>query len=184
MPNRRIFPISLTGLLILSMALVGGGDVIAGTSVPITRISFAGAGGDFSHRYGTFTVPDKDTSRSAYGGTLRRYDVHISKMIEIAHFQWCQTRTPYQGVYYSYESGNGKVFMGQIYISCATAKNAINTFGVGRPEPTIIFDRDRPNTINIPVLDLNGSKIAKFKRFVQSIQPQCVNRRCPGDRLP
>jgi hypothetical protein len=52
----------------------------AGTEVPITRIDFAGAGGDFQHRTGTFVVPDRDTTLSAYGGSLRRYEVHIAKM--------------------------------------------------------------------------------------------------------
>jgi hypothetical protein len=180
MPNREIFPILLMGLTTIgSMALVHG-NAIAGTAVPITRISFAGAGGDFRHRYGTFTVPDQDTSRSAYGGALRRYDVHISKMIEITHFQWCQNRTHYEGVYYHYEAANGKVFMGQIYISCAIAQRAVSTFGIGRSESTVIYDRDRPSTVSIPVLDLNGPKIAQFQQLVQAIRPQCAQTLCPG----
>ncbi|NEQ44726.1 MAG: hypothetical protein F6K00_14655 [Leptolyngbya sp. SIOISBB] len=35
------------------------------------------------------TVPDQDTTRSAYGGILRRYDVHVAKMLEVSH-HYCQ----------------------------------------------------------------------------------------------
>ena len=162
--------------------LLGSTVVMAETAVPITRISFAGAGGNFNQRYGTFIVPDQDTSVSAYGGALTRYDVHIAKMIEITHFQWCQKRENYQGVYYNYDADNGKVFMGKFYISCAMAKEAVKTFGVGRPEPTVIYDRDHPSTVSIPVLDLNGRKIAQFQQLVKSIRPQCIDKLCPGDR--
>ncbi len=173
--------ISVAALTIMA-TLLGSTWATAETAVPITRISFAGAGGNFTQRYGTFIVPDKDTSVSAYGGALSRYDVHIAKMIEITHFQWCQTRPNYRGVYYNYDADNGKVFMGQIYISCTTAKNAVNSFGVGRPESTVIYDRDNPSTASIPVLDLNGRKIPEFKQLVQSIRPQCIDKLCPGDR--
>lgn len=172
--------ISVTALTIMATLL--GSAVKAETAVPITRISFAGAGGNFSQRYGTFVVPDKDTSVSAYGGALTRYDVHVAKMIEITHFQWCEQRPNYQGVFYNYDADNGKVFMGKLYISCAVAKNAVNTFGVGRPESTVIYDRDNASTVSIPVLDLNGKKIPEFKQLVQSIRPQCIDKLCPGDR--
>lgn len=173
--------ISLAALTTMT-TLLGSYAVTAGTAVPITRISFAGAGGNFNERYGTFIVPDKDTSVSAYGGALSRYDVHIAKMIEITHFQWCEQRENYKGVSYNYNADNGKVFMGKIYISCNLAKKAVQTFGVGRPESTVIYDRDNPSTVLIPVLDLNGRKIAQFQRLVQSIRPQCIDKLCPGDR--
>lgn len=162
--------------------LLGSSIVIAETAVPITRITFAGAGGSFTERYGTFIVPDKDTSVSAYGGALSRYDVHIAKMIEITHFRWCEPRPNYKGVYYNYNADNGKVFMGEFYISCDLAKNAVKSFGVGRPESTLIYDQNHPSTNSIPVLDLNGKKIAQFQRLVQSIRPRCIDKLCPGDR--
>jgi len=177
MLNRSISIAALT----MMATLLGSTGAKAETAVPINRISFAGAGGNFSQRYGTFVVPDKDTSVSAYGGALTRYDVHVAKMIEITHFQWC-ARPNYQGVYYDYSADNGKVFMGQLYISCAMAKKAVNTFGVGRPEQTVIYNRDKPSVEAIPVLDLNGRKIPEFQRLVQSIRPQCIDRLCPGDR--
>jgi hypothetical protein len=178
MRNRFISVAALT----MMATVLGNIRATAETAVPITRISFAGAGGNFSQRYGTFVVPDQDTAISAYGGALTRYDVHLAKMIEITHFQWCETRPNYRGVYYNYSADNGRVFMGQFYISCALAKNAVNTFGVGRPEQTVIYNRDNPSVEAIPVLDLNGRKIPEFQRLVQSIRPQCIDQLCPGDQ--
>lgn len=43
--------------------------------------------------------------------------------------------------------------------------------------------RDRPSRVSIPVPDLNGGKIAEFKRLVQSIRPQCIDKLCPGDGI-
>ncbi len=170
--------------VLTALLLVPTDRAQADTAVPITRISFAGAGGDFTHRYGTFVVPDQNTTVPAYGGALRRYDVHIAKMIEIAHFQWCQSDPKYQGVVYNYDAANGAVFMGQIYISCALARKAVQQFGLGRPERTIIENRGNPATVMIPVLDLNGKKIAQFQALVRSLRPQCVAKLCPGDHNP
>lgn len=157
--------------------------VFASTAVPINRIDFAGAGGNFNQRYGTFVVPDRDTTVSAYGGKLTRYDVHIAKMIEVTQYQWCLPRKGYQGVYFNYRADNGKVFMGQIYISCQLAARAFSDFGVGRSEQTAIYDRGNgPEMIGIPVLNLNGSKIARFQTLVNGLKPKCVENVCPGDR--
>ena len=82
---RQSIALAIGTLLILTGATVA----TAGTEVPITRIDFAGAGGDFHQRQGTFVVPDRDTTVSAYGGSLRRYDVHIAKMIEVTAAVWC-----------------------------------------------------------------------------------------------
>lgn len=156
---------------------------LAGTAVPINRIDFAGAGGNFNQRYGTFVVPDSDTTVSAYGGKLTLYDVHIAKMIEVTQYRWCSPRKGYKGVYFNYEADNGKVFMGQIYISCQLAARAFSEFGAGRAEQTAIYDRGNgPERIRIPVLDLTGSKIGKFQTLVNSLKPTCVGNTCPGDR--
>lgn len=170
--------------LILSgfLALVPLQPAQAGTEVPITRINFAGAGGDFKHRAGTFVVPDLDTSISAYGGKLRRYDVHLAKMIEITYDQWCKPNPGYEGVYWNYQAENGNRFMGQFYISCTTARKAVQTYGLGRPERTFIYHRGQgPERVEIPVLDLNGNKIPHFQQFVQTLRPQCIDTLCPGN---
>ncbi|MBW4692138.1 MAG: hypothetical protein KME27_10255 [Lyngbya sp. HA4199-MV5] len=42
------------------------------------------------------TVPDQDTTVSAYGGALRRYDIHIAKMFEVTHYLCQQEHKPNQ----------------------------------------------------------------------------------------
>ncbi|HEY9885432.1 MAG TPA: hypothetical protein V6C98_17645, partial [Thermosynechococcaceae cyanobacterium] len=96
-PSIALSVIAVCSLSLSTFAL----HATAGTEVPITRIDFAGAGGDFQHRTGTFVVPDRDTTLSAYGGSLRRYDVHIAKMIEVTAAVWCARSPNYQGVYWN-----------------------------------------------------------------------------------
>ena len=171
---------TLVSLIAFSVLLAGSlpHAALAGTEVPITRIDFAGAGGDFTHRTGLFVVPDRDTTVSAYGGSLRRYDVHIAKMIEVTASQWCNPRPNFEGVYWNYEADNGNQFMGEFYISCTTAQQAVKTYGLGRPERTLIYQRgEGPQTVFIPVLDLNGPKVPRFLKFVQTLKP-CFGSNC------
>ena len=126
---------------------------IANTAVTITKINFAGAGGIQDERYGTFVVPDRDISESAYGGPLRRYDVHLAKMIEVAQSQWFD-RPNYKGVHYNYYADRGKVFMGKFYISCRFAKETVQRFGLGQGESTVIQNRGHAETFSIPALKL------------------------------
>ncbi|XGV94253.1 MAG: hypothetical protein ACAF41_00010 (plasmid) [Leptolyngbya sp. BL-A-14] len=47
------------------------------------------------------TVPDNNTTRSAYGGRLRVYDVHIAKMFEVT-YNLCQSGSIGGGTSWSY----------------------------------------------------------------------------------
>jgi hypothetical protein len=53
-------------------------------------------------------VPDTNTTRSAYGGRLRVYDVHIAKMVEVTHFM-CSKGGLSPGTTWSYSAGNGSI---------------------------------------------------------------------------
>ncbi len=155
------------------------------TALPITRINVARAGGDPNHRWVTFVVPDKDTSASAYGGKLSRYDVHIAKMIELTAHDFCPSDSS-RGAYFNYEADNGKVFMGKIFISCVTAKSTFKRFGAGKSEKTIVQYAGNPETLNVPTLDLRGEKVKQFQEItVKQIKPQCIDpdskKLCPGD---
>jgi len=187
MLNPTISILAMTTLVATPALLLESNAAIARTPPSILRINFAGVGGDNTHRYGTFVVPDRDTSVSADGGSLTRYDIHVAKMIEITHFQWCTPREGYAGVYYNYEANNGRVFMGKLFISCALAKETVERFGTEpKDERTELLDRGNPYTVSVPVLDLKGSKAKPFKKLVQSIKPECldqsVGKLCPGDR--
>jgi hypothetical protein len=157
------------------------------TAVPITRINVARAGGDPNHRWVTFVVPDKDTSRSAYGGKLSRYDVHIAKMIELTAHDFCRSASS-RGAYFNYEADNGRVFMGKLFFSCSTAKSAFKRYGSGKSEQTIVQYAGNPETLNVPTLDLQGDKIQHFqKHTVKQVEPMCIEpggkKLCPGDRI-
>ena len=80
-----------------------------------------------------------------------------------------------------YEAENGNRFMGEYYISCTTARQLVQAYGLGRPEKTFIYHRGQgPEAVNVPVLDLNGNKIPRFLKFVQSLKPKCIESMCPG----
>lgn len=168
------------GLSVVAIgAAVASGLAIAGTEVPISYIGFSGVGASNSTT-GTFIVPDNDTTQSAYGGKLRRYDVHISKMIEVMANQYCD-RPDIKNVVWQYYAEGGRRFMGQFDISCTTARQIVQAYGVGRAEHTQIHYRGEPAEVNVPVLNLYGDKIPKFMNYVQSMRPQCVDGLCPGE---
>ncbi len=156
------------------------------TAVSITRINIARSGGDPRNRWVTFVVPDRSTAVPAYGGSLRLYDVHIAKMIEITADQFC-TQPTNEGAYFNYEADNGQIFMGKVFISCGLARYAKATYGLGRPERTVLQYAGNPEVVYIPVLDLNGPKIREFQDFLAArIKPQCIKMArviCPGDPL-
>ena len=75
------------------------------TAVSITKINIARSGGDPRNRWVTFVVPERSTAVPAYGGSLRLYDVHIAKMIEITADQFC-TQPANEGAYFNYWADN------------------------------------------------------------------------------
>jgi serine/threonine-protein kinase len=58
---------------------------LAQTEVPLT-IQAGGTEGTDGFALLSITVPNRDTTRSAYGGQLRFYDVHVAKMFEVTDF--------------------------------------------------------------------------------------------------
>ncbi|MBD2326151.1 hypothetical protein [Alkalinema sp. FACHB-956] len=174
---RSIFAVTALVTLGIAPAVQAGPAVPrvqSDTAVPITRISFNSAAGDFTHRTAIFTVPDRDTTVSAYGGKLRRYDVHIAKMIEITHTQWCSDRPKFEGVYWNYRADDGNIEMGKFYVTCKLAKQMVSAYGLGRSERTVMYFNpgDVKDTADIPVLNLNGDKIPKFIQWVKNFKPQ------------
>jgi hypothetical protein len=162
-------------------------DASPKTAVPITRINVARAGGDQFHHWVTLVVPDKNTAVAAYGGELRRYDVHLAKMIELTAHDFCGSPSR-RGAYFNYEADNGRVFMGKFFISCSTARSTVETYGLGKPERTIVQYAGNPETLNVPVLDLRGNKIRQFQQtIVKRLTPECIEtggkKLCPGDRI-
>jgi len=129
----------------------------------------------------TLTVPDQDTTRSAYGGMLRRYDVHVAKMFEVSH-HYCQQNEAVEGIRWDYEAANGNVYMGRFNISCDLAKEVITAYGPKRTELTEVSFvdiqpdemRENPYTrdYEIPVLNIDtNEKIQRWRQYVQAVPP-------------
>lgn len=125
------------------------------------------------------TVPDTDISRSAYGGKLKRRDVHIAKMFEVTqHF--CKTEPKRAPAYeWIYQNNGGKASpsvrgFGVFRISCNLAQDIAIAYGAGKPESTTIdYDRrltPRFRTYSIPILNITGGKVDAWMRFTSNLK--------------
>ena len=125
----------------------------------------------------TLTVSETNTTKSAYGGQLRLYDVHIAKMFEVTHSD-CQ-QIPNAGFrIWEYYAENGRISMGSFRITCQLAGDIANTYGLGKPERTAIeYSQEEAGppisrTRSIPILDITGNKVDRWIDFVQKFRPQ------------
>lgn len=121
------------------------------------------------------TVPDSNTTRSAYGGRLRVYDVHIAKMFEVT-YQMCQSGQLGGSTLWTYAAGNGTIPMGNFTISCKLASDIAIAYGLGRPEYTVIerFTEgygSETETRNVSILDITGGKVDRWMSFTRRFQP-------------
>ncbi|BAS58101.1 hypothetical protein NIES2135_25140 [Leptolyngbya boryana NIES-2135] len=140
----------------------------ASTALPMTLSTSEG--------YYTMKVSDNDTTRSAYGGGLRVYDVHIAKMFEVT-YRVCTTGRLSPGANWTYLAGNGSINMGNFYISCDLASDIAIAYGLGNPERTTILHfageeaEGEPRTEGIPILNITGGKIDRWMNFTRNFKP-------------
>ncbi|KAM3089753.1 hypothetical protein ACKFKG_32485 [Phormidesmis sp. 146-35] len=123
----------------------------------------------------SLTVPDTSTTKSAYGGRLRLYDVHVAKMFEVTHFM-CASGQLSPGTTWSYTAGNGSIEMGTFSISCKLANDIAIAYGLARKEPTSIYffyeeAGGETKTSNIPILEITGGKIDRWMSFTRNFKP-------------
>jgi len=116
--------------------------------------------------YNFLTVPDTDTTQSAYGGRLRNYDVHVAKMFEMTYY-YCQQSYGNHTYRWRYSASNGKVGMGEFHISCRLASDIATAYGLGKPEYTPTSGRP----INVPTLNITGGKIDQWMHFTRNFTP-------------
>lgn len=116
-------------------------------------------------------TPISDTTESFNGGTLRVYDVHIAKMVEITHHQCNNTRSRKKDYTWDYSANNKK--MGQFRISCDLANDLAIAYGMGKPEMTAIFmaEAEEPSTRRILTLNITGGKVKTWMQFTQNFKP-------------
>ncbi|MGG6270762.1 hypothetical protein ACQ4M3_39585 [Leptolyngbya sp. AN03gr2] len=142
-------------------------SVEASTALPMT---IATGEGQFS-----MTVPDTNTTKSAYGGRLRVYDVHIAKMFEVTHWM-CSSGRLSPGTTWTYRADNGSIEMGEFQISCALASDIATAYGLGKSESTAVLvsyeEAGRATrTWNIPILNITGGKVDRWTRFTSNFKP-------------
>lgn len=123
----------------------------------------------------SLTVPDTNTTSSAYGGKLRVYDVHIAKMVEVTHFM-CSSGRLSPGTVWTYAAGNGSINMGNFQISCRLASDLAIAYGLGKPEQTVMnvsFEEAGRATrlINVPILAITGGKVDRWIGFTRNFRP-------------
>ncbi|MGL5059531.1 MAG: hypothetical protein ACRC62_06075 [Microcoleus sp.] len=131
------------------------------------------------HAEGTYTitVPETNTTKSAFGGQLRLYDLHIAKMFEVTYSD-CQ-EIPSAGFrIWDYYAGNGKISMGSFKITCQLAGEIAKTYGLGKAERIAIeYSQEEAGppisrTRAIPTLNITGNKVDRWMNFVQRFRPQ------------
>ncbi|MDX2212600.1 MAG: hypothetical protein SFY66_04845 [Oculatellaceae cyanobacterium bins.114] len=124
----------------------------------------------------SLTVPDPNTTRPAYGGKLRIYDVHVAKMFEVTHHM-CEMGRISGGTTWSYRAGNGSIPMGRFQISCRLAADIASAYGLGKMENTTIsFSSEEGGnssrrTGGIPILNITGTKVDQWMNFTRNFRP-------------
>jgi len=122
------------------------------------------------------TVPDTQTTKSAFGGKLRVYDVHIAKMFEVTYLD-CQEFGEGGSREWSYFAGNGNIDMGSFYIPCRLVSDIVAAYGLGTPQNTVIIygqEESGPpisRTVSVPTLNLTGGKEQKWINFTKNFKP-------------
>ncbi len=91
-------------------------------------------------------------------------------MFEITHYECLQDNKP-DVIIWRYYTAGGQGKYGFFEITCQRAAQIVSTYGLGQTEPTeIIYYRARP-TIDIPILDITGSKVEQWHNFVKTMRP-------------
>lgn len=154
-------------------------SALARTELTITEIRWFNYSPEDSWQPIQFIVPDRNTAKSAGGGKLRLYDVHIAKIFEISHFL-CDRDRASEGYNWSYQAENGNIEMGRFKISCNLARSIAPAYGLGKSEITVIrrhFNQKngRPSIAvekySIPTLNIAKNRVLQWRDFVQKFPP-------------
>jgi serine/threonine-protein kinase len=146
---------------------------IARPSVPISFI-VVNVGSQDGLSGAEFRVPDTNTTVNA-GGGLRHYDVHIAKMFEITHYSCQEARHngyEFNGYSWNYLADNGAIDMGRFPMTCRLAQDIATAYGLGSPERTEITYYRADAVENIPILNIIGGKVERWRQFTHNFVPR------------
>lgn len=166
------FPALVSALLALGATALSAPSAIA-QDFPINHIVFIGMSGNV--RIAEMVVPDSDTTRSAYGGRLRRYDVHVAKLFELTNYECNQPERNWNRIIWRYKANGGDTHMGAFDISCSLARDIATAYGTGKTEATSVTYYRARATINVPILSITGNKIDSWLRFTQNFRPESID---------
>lgn len=146
--------------------------LMARNSFPITWINLNIAVNDQKQMIAEMIVPDRKTTRPA-GGGLRRYDAHIAKMFELTSYE-CRDQRAYRnwnGIRWHYYAGNRDFDMGEFFISCKLARDIAKAYGLSSSEVTQVTYYRAEDSIDVPKLNIVGSKVPTWLKFTQNFKP-------------
>ncbi|MCC3406820.1 MAG: hypothetical protein JGK17_14755 [Microcoleus sp. PH2017_10_PVI_O_A] len=178
MRGRGLFWAIFAGVVTaFTIALLTPNSALARPEVSVTEIRWFNYTSKDGWQSIQFIVPDRHTAQSTNSRKLRLYDVHIAKMFEISRFLCDRDRTS-EGYNWSYQADNGNIDMGSFKISCESARFTATTYGLGKPENTVIrrnFNQKdgRPSLAvakySIPTLNVAKNRVLQWRDFVQKI---------------
>ena len=90
-------------------------------------------------------------------------------MFEITRYECSQEYFNFRGISWDYVIDNGRREVGTLTISCQQAYQIASAYGLGQTESTEIIYYKARNTAPIPILDITGDKVDRWKSFVRSL---------------
>ncbi len=175
------FPLQ-KGLFALGLTLLIAPLAAAQSTLPVTEIRWFNFNPADRWQDLWFTVPDQDTTTVVNRSKLRRYDVHLARMVELSHYL-CQRQRQVEGYQWQYEAANGNIDMGTFRISCRLAREITTAYGFAGSERAVVqktsasFDRPAIKTEvwTVPKLNFAGTKENRWVGFVQKFPPTQIS---------
>ncbi len=161
--------------------------IVIGTTAitTLTRISPANSAPELSIKYleegdpeGVYrgidlNIPVDNTTDSAYGGSLRWYDVAIAQAAAIA-YRHCPNRQDIWGVQLNLTAGTRKQHdMGRFVFSCNLAYDLVSGYGLSNEVERPVHEGYTGKLIDYyPSLNLDTeNKVQRFVRFASNFKP-------------
>jgi hypothetical protein len=148
-------------------AFDAGANTAAQPDATLSKVSFLDQNGD--ERGAAFVVPEQDPSLFTADRLMRSYDVHVAKMVEITDYECRQPKRLWSRVQWRYLVG--RVYVGNIKISCDAARDAAIAYGFSRPEQRPVHYYNSPAVVTVPVLNLNRANADRWMDFAQTLLP-------------
>ncbi|MGL5065325.1 MAG: hypothetical protein ACRC62_35590, partial [Microcoleus sp.] len=180
MIKKRLFGVIFAfAVTVLTIALQTPNSALGRVQVSISEIRWLNYPSQDNWQSIELLVPERNNIPVAKGVKLYLYHLHLAKMFEISHFL-CQRDRTAAGYNWSYQVANGNIEIGRYKISCNLARETAKTYGLGKPQITVIrrnFDRSkgRPAVVfekySIPTLNVTKKRFLQWSNFADKFMP-------------